>query len=278
MSTFFSGNQASRCWLILLAFLAMTGCATLEEGNEAAVDQPVAASEISTQPEPEAEENPDPWEGFNRAMYSFNDGLDDYVLKPVAEGYQFILPDLVRTGIANFFSNLEEPIIMVNDLLQGKFLQAAADSGRFLVNTTIGLAGLLDVAKHMNLEKHDEDFGQTLGVWGVEPGPFVIWPFLGAMNLRDTVGWTGDWVVDPITYIQPPAAGWGTWGLGVVDRRSQLLGAKDILKEASSGDPYIFLREAYKQQRINKIYDGNPPVVEDAEFDALLFSDDDVKK
>ena len=275
---FFSRKQASRFWVILLVYLMMAGCATLEESHDAAEEQQATAGQADNKPELETEEDPDPWEGFNRAMYSFNDGLDDYVLKPVAEGYQFILPDIIRTGIANFFSNLEEPIVMINDLLQGKFVQAVADTGRFLVNTTIGLAGFIDVASYIDLEKHDEDFGQTLGVWGIEPGPYVVWPFLGPMNIRDTAGWTADWATDPITYIQPPAAGWGTWLLGVVDTRSQLLGAKEVLKEASSGDPYIFLREAYKQQRLNKIYDGNPPVVEDAAFDALLFSDDDVKK
>lgn len=271
---------SSSRWLVLLICFLLASCATLDEGgNKTDATDNTTSQQAEKKPvEPDVvEDDPDPWEGFNRAMYSFNDGLDDYLLKPVAKGYEFILPRFVRTGIANFFSNLDEPIVMVNDLLQGKFLRAASDTGRFLVNTTVGLLGFIDVASYMSLEKHQEDFGQTLGVWGVAPGPFVIWPFLGAMNLRDTAGWTGDWITDPITHIQPPAASWGTWGLGVVDRRAQLLGAKEILEEAASGDPYIFLREAYKQQRINAIYDGDPPVVEDAAFDALLFGDDDVK-
>lgn len=283
MSSFLSGPR-----LILLVCLLMTGCATLDEnGNnandagtiDAATDQQIGqAQDSSKAPANDTIENPDPWEGFNRAMYAFNDGLDDYILKPVAKGYKFILPEIIRTGIANFFSNLFEPTVMINNLLQGKFLQAVSDTGRFLVNTTFGLAGVIDVATHMELEKHDEDFGQTLGVWGVGDGPFVIWPFLGPKNLRDTVGWTGDWITSPITHVRPVSVSWGAWTLEKIDTRANFLGAKDVLEEAASGDPYIFLREAYKQQRRYKIYDGDPPVVEDAEFDALLFGDDDVKK
>lgn len=260
----------------------LSGCATIDENGikNAPADSTVVQQSDAIVSPAAAEDgiDPDPWEGFNRAMYSFNDGLDDYVLKPVAEGYKFVLPDLVRTGIANFFSNLEEPIVLINNLLQGKFVQALTDTTRFMVNSTFGLFGLFDIATEMELKKNDEDFGQTLGAWGVGPGPYVVWPFLGAMNLRDTAGWTVDWATDPITYIKPDEASWGAWGLSVVDRRSQLLGAKEVLKEAGSGDAYIFLREAYKQQRIYKIYDGDPPIVENSEIDDLLFSDDEVKK
>jgi len=276
----YKNNKAYRgyeYWLVLLLYLLLAGCATTVETE--ATTTPGDTTEKSA-PQQAAKEpvNPDPWEGFNRAMYAFNDTLDEYFLKPIARGYEFFIPGLIRTGIANFFSNLDEPTVFINDLLQGKVIQASADTGRFLVNSTVGILGFIDVATSISLEKHQEDFGQTLGVWGVDTGPFVVWPFLGAMNVRDTAGWTADWITDPVTHVNPVSVSWGLWFTDVVDRRSQLLGAKDVLNEASSGDPYIFLREAYKQQRLYKVYDGNPPVVQDAEFDNLLFSDDPPKK
>lgn len=212
----------------------------------------------------------DPFEGFNRAMYRFNDFVDENALKPVAKGYKAITPRVVRRGVSNFFSNLFEPLVIVNDLLQAKFEQAASDTARFIFNTTIGLAGLIDVATPMDLKKHKEDFGQTFGKWGVGPGPYLVLPFLGPSNFRDAVGWGADQTLIPINEIERARYRWGTWGLYIVDFRYQLLGAKDILEQAAGEDPYIFVREAYRQQRQNLIYDGNPPM----EYGDLLFEDD----
>ena len=288
---FLKGTQfpgKSRKITVILACLLLASCATVDEAgvtetagtesSEVKTTDKIQSPGPSTEQDPDADIDSDPWEGFNRAMYSFNDGLDEYVLKPTAKGYKYIMPYYISAGVTNFFSNLNEITVLVNNFLQGKFLNGASDTGRFLVNSTLGLAGFINVASYMHLEKHDEDFGQTLAVWGIGDGPFVVWPIIGARNLRDTAGWTGDWVTNPYTYVQPISVNWGLAIADVIDDRALLLGAKDVLTEASSGDPYIFYREAYKQRRLFKIYDGNPPVVEDAEFDALLFGDDDVKK
>ncbi len=301
VSVLLKGTQfpgKSRKIATILAYLLVLGCATVDEAEvasasginaEGAVPTEITTTEFitndqiqspapSTEQDLDAEIDTDPWEGFNRAMYSFNDGLDEFVLKPTAKGYKIIMPHYISTGVTNFFSNLNEFTVLANSFLQGKFIDGASDTGRLLINSTLGLLGIIDVASYMQLEKHDEDFGQTLAVWGIGDGPFVVWPVIGARNMRDTVGWTGDWVTNPYTYVQPISINWGLAITDIIDDRARLLGAKDVLTEASSGDPYIFMREAYKQQRLFKIYDGNPPVVEDAEFDALLFSDDDVKK
>ena len=134
----------------------------------------------------------DPWQGFNRAVFEFNETLDQYVAKPVAQGYQAVTPQFVDTGISNFFSNLEDVLIIANDILQLKPMQALSDTGRFLVNSTIGIFGFFDVASHIGLEKHNEDLGQTLGYWGVGAGPYVMLPVLGPSNLRDAFGLAGD--------------------------------------------------------------------------------------
>ncbi|MFV1992284.1 MAG: VacJ family lipoprotein [Acidiferrobacterales bacterium] len=302
VSVFLKGTQLpgkSRKFATILACLLLAGCATVEEADltntpdpetvgtelsevlitdQAQSPEPLTEPDPDTEPGPDADINNDPWEGFNRAMYSFNDGLDEFVLKPTAKGYEYIMPHYISTGVTNFFSNLNEITVLVNNFLQGKIINGASDTARLLINSTLGLLGIIDVASYMHLEKHDEDFGQTLAVWGIGDGPFVVWPIIGARNMRDTVGWTGDWVTNPYTYVQPISINWSLAIADIIDDRALLLGAKDILTEASSGDPYIFMREAYKQQRLFKIYDGNPPVVEDAEFDALLFGDDDVKK
>ena len=141
------------------------------------VAQPLWAEELA--------DERDPWEGLNRKIFAFNDTLDKYALKPIAEGYQWITPDPVEDGVSNVFSNLWELTTIANDLLQFKFGQAASDTGRFLVNSTVGLLGIFDVASHMGLEKHQEDFGQTLGYWGVEPGPYIVAPLFGSFTLRD---------------------------------------------------------------------------------------------
>ena len=213
----------------------------------------------------------DPLEGFNRAIYAFNDGFDDYFLAPVARGYRWLLPRVVRDRFSSFFSNLREPMNAINNLLQGKPYEALTDTGRLLANSTIGILGLWDVATPLGLPKHDEDFGQTLAVWGVPDGPYLVLPFLGPSNFRDGPAKIVDWFTLPQTYAEQSAVTWWLLGLEFVDTRSQLLDATDILDQAAGDDPYAFLREAFKQRRRSLVYDGRPPAERP---DPLLFEDD----
>ncbi len=200
----------------------------------------------------------DPIESVNRGIYYFNDGVDTMFVKPLAEVYRGVLPPLARTGVNNVFSNLNDVIVALNNLLQGKFDAAISDIARLMVNTTVGLIGIFDVATEAGLEKHNEDFGQTLGYWGIGDGPYLVLPFLGPRNLRDTAGLIGDFKLDPVIYIDPTRDRNATLGLRLVSRREALLGASRIL-EVAALDEYAFVREAYLQQRRNLIYDGNPP-------------------
>ena len=202
----------------------------------------------------------DPLEPINRAVYQFNDGLDKVVMKPVATVYREALPDFVRTGVTNFFSNLYDILTALNSLLQGKIADAASDVGRIAVNSTIGIAGLFDVATEIGLEKHKEDFGQTLGRWGIGDGPYLQIPFLGPSSIRDAVGTFVDVKADPIGWIWRDhiATRNSLWGLYFVNLRAILLDSTKILEEAAL-DPYEFQRDAYLQRRRNLIYDGNPP-------------------
>jgi phospholipid-binding lipoprotein MlaA len=158
--------------LLIFSVIVMTGCATTQQNERVA--------------------KIDPFEPMNRAVFSFNEAADDYVIKPIAEAYKFVLPEFARTGVTNFFSNINDVLIGANNLLQGKPAETANDIGRFLINSTIGVLGLFDVATDMGLDKNREDFGQTLGVWGVPDGPYVMLPFFGASNVRDTVGFVVD--------------------------------------------------------------------------------------
>jgi phospholipid-binding lipoprotein MlaA len=193
---------------------------------------------------------------------------DRYVLRPVAKGYDTVTPAPVKTGVGNFFSNLFYPTVIVNDLLQLKLKQLGSDTARFVVNTLIGLGGIVDVATPAGLPAHDEDFGQTLGYWGVGPGWYLMLPFLGPSNNRDLVGKAGDWYTSPWTYADEIGVD-DEWALaaGVVQtvhERSNLLGADAMLEQQM--DPYVFVRSIYLQNRLGKVYDGNPPK-EDFGFD-----------
>ena len=202
----------------------------------------------------------DPLEPMNRAVFSFNETLDDYVVKPVAQAYKFILPQMVRTGITNFFGNIGDVFVAVNNLLQGKPKDAASDVGRVVVNTTVGVLGLIDVASDAGLEKHKEDFGQTLGVWGISDGPYLVLPVFGPSNFRDTVGEVFDVKTDLVQsskHLSVETKNEIT-GLRVVNRRANLLDASELIEEAAF-DKYSFTRDAYLQRRKNMIYDGNPP-------------------
>jgi len=202
----------------------------------------------------------DPFESMNRAVFTFNENADEYVIKPVAEAYQFVLPDFVRTGVTNFFSNIGDVFVAVNNLLQGKPGNAANDIGRFLVNSTIGILGLFDVATEAGLEKNKEDFGQTLGVWGVPSGPYVVLPLFGPSSVRDTAGLALDIKTDfilnsnQLNHDQKV----GSTVLRVVNQRANLLDASQLLEDAAF-DKYSFLRDSYLQRRRNQVYDGNPP-------------------
>ena len=208
----------------------------------------------------------DPLEPFNRAVYQFNDGLDKAVMKPVATVYREILPDFVQTGVTNFFNNLYDIITALNNLLQGKISDAASDIGRLAINTTIGVAGLLDVATEIGLEKHKEDFGQTLGRWGIGSGPYLQLPFFGPSSVRDAIGLFGDFRADPIRWIwrDHTVTRSAMWGLFYVNLRANLLESTRILDEAAL-DPYEFQRDAYLQRRRNLVYDGNPPPLPEEE-------------
>lgn len=200
----------------------------------------------------------DPLEPLNRGVYKFNDAVDTMILKPVAQVYEAVAPPLARTGVSNVFANINDVVVALNNLLQGKFTEAASDVGRVLINTTAGLLGLFDVATPAGLEKHDEDFGQTLGYWGIGDGPYLVLPIVGPRNLRDTGGLVVDSLTDPVTYIDPSRDRNQVMGLRLVSRRAELLGASQLLSVAAL-DEYEFVRDAYIQRRRNLIYDGNPP-------------------
>lgn len=200
----------------------------------------------------------DPIEGYNRAMYAFNDGVDKAVLKPVARGYDAVLPSPVRTGVTNFFGNIADLLIGVNNMLQGKISQGGSDIGRVVVNSTIGVLGVFDVATRMGMEKHEEDFGQTFGRWGMGSGAYVVLPLLGPRTVRDTGGLALDLVADPVGYIDPVSTRNSLIALRVVNDRADLLPAEKVMEEAAL-DKYAYVRDAYLQRRRSLVYDGNPP-------------------
>ena len=206
----------------------------------------------------------DPLEPLNRGVYKFNDGVDHLIVKPAAEVYRGVLPDFVRKGVSNVFANLNDVVIAVNNLLQGKIANAASDVGRVALNTTLGLLGIFDPATQAGLEKHNEDFGQTLGYWGLGDGPYIVLPLLGPSSLRDTVGWVGDVYAWPITYVDPDRDRNALIALRFLGQRAELLDATTIL-EAAALDPYEFTRDAYLQRRRNLVYDGRPPLDNDVE-------------
>ncbi|WP_455374824.1 MlaA family lipoprotein [Kaarinaea lacus] len=209
----------------------------------------------------------DPLERYNRAVYKFNEDFDRIIAKPVAQFYQDVLPAPVDKGLTNFFSNINDVIVLANSLLQLKVEKTAQTAARIFFNTTIGLLGFIDVASHLDLPKHNEDFGQTLGRWGVPPGPYFVLPIFGPSTIRDSVGLGVDYVAFyPIfNRIDNSTVEWSLFILDLIDQRADLLGASKLLEEAAL-DPYIFTREAYLQRRLNFVYDGNPPQKEE-EFD-----------
>ncbi|HZV53566.1 MAG TPA: VacJ family lipoprotein [Rhodocyclaceae bacterium] len=202
--------------------------------------------------------NKDPLEGFNRTVFAFNEGLDTVLIRPAAKGYETILPSMARTGVINFFGNVADVFIAVNNLLQGKPADAVGDAARFIFNSTFGIFGIFDVASEMGLEKHEEDFGQTFGRWGVGPGAYVVVPVFGPRDVRDTVGLVVDLTVDPVGNVGHVPTRNTLTALRMASDRAALLPADKIIEEAAL-DKYSYLRDAYLQRRRNLVYDGRPP-------------------
>jgi len=239
-------------YFCLIFIVSLTGCATLD-----------------------GPENPDdPFERYNRSMFAFNDAIDRAAIKPIAKGYDFIMPSFASKGVSNFFSNIDDILVFVNNLLQFKFNDAAATSARFIYNTTFGLLGFIDVAKHMDLPKQNEDFDQTLAVWGVPSGPYVVLPILGPQTIRGTTGYLVDSIYfDPVFNSLETEESLAALAIKFIDVRASLLKASNILE--TTPDQYAFTRDAWLARRQFLIYDGNPP----EEFsDEELFEDDDLFK
>lgn len=242
-------KSLNKCVLLLVVVVlhgAMSGCATT----------------AATDPR-------DPWESMNRGTQNFNDSMDEYVLEPAARGYVWLMPSFVSTGISNFFSNIRDIKVTINDFLQFKLKQGAMDTGRFVVNTTAGIAGFIDVADMIGLPKHNEDFGQTLGFWGVPSGPYLVLPFFGPSTVRGTTGRVGDAAMNPLTYtflfsdsVAASLASFGLYTIDVIDRRASVLGLEKVAEEGT-GDPYEFYRDSYLQRREYLINDGEVPDVDE---------------
>ncbi|MEH6627390.1 MAG: VacJ family lipoprotein [Motiliproteus sp.] len=213
-----------------LLLLCVSGFASANSGNEAG----------------------DPWEGFNRGIFSFNDALDRNILVPVTKGYRFVMPDVAEKGVHNFFENLGDISTFINSLLQGKVDDATQDLARVAFNSTFGLLGVIDVASPMGIDKHDEDFGQTLGYWGVDSGPYLVLPLLGPSNVRDGVSLIPDHYLDPITYFEDSNDRLWLQAIRVVDTRAGLMESEKLI----SGDRYSFIRDAYLQRREFLVTDG----------------------
>jgi phospholipid-binding lipoprotein MlaA len=223
-------------WSLLFVGLLLAGCAGAPVGK----------------PDPR-----DPWEHFNRSMFVFNDKLDHAIARPVAKAYVKVTPRFVRTGISNAVSNLGTLTTVVNDALQGKVAQAGRDSARFLLNSTLGVGGLFDPATAAGLENNDEDFGQTLGKWGVKSGPYVMLPFLGPSTVRDTIARIPDQFTDPVNYLEDDSTRYTIVAIEFVDLRAGLLDLDAQLER--SYDRYAFVRNAWLQRREFKVTDGNVP-------------------
>jgi phospholipid-binding lipoprotein MlaA len=240
-------NAQQRIALVALLTLMMTaisGCASIPEAQRDARD---------------------PWQPYNRAMFRFNTDFDNAFLKPVAQGYQAVMPEPVNHGVTNFFNNVADITSAVNNGLQFKLSRAGTDVSRVAVNTTVGLVGFIDVATNLGIPSYKEDFGQTLGYWGFGDGPYFVMPILGPSSVRDTVGFAGDVFIDPFFSVKADEIYWGFVVLRAIDKRAGLLVAGDLMDQAAL-DPYVFVRDAYLQRRLNLVHDGNPPVDEEEDL------------
>lgn len=239
--------RSARGLALFSGVLLLAGCASLPEGS--------------------TRDSRDRFERFNRSMYAFNVAVDKVVAKPVAKVYVAVAPRPVRAGVSNFIANITYPVTIGNDLLQGKLGQFTQDSARLLVNTTFGVGGLFDPATRMGLQANDEDFGQTLGKWGLPQGSYLMLPLMGPSTLRDSVGTAGDYFLDPTNRIGKDEIRWGLTGLSLVDTRAILLDADAAL--ARYRDPYAFVRNSYLQRREFQVTDGNlpEPEIEETEIE-----------
>jgi phospholipid-binding lipoprotein MlaA len=219
--------------LLIGAILTLGGCAT----TRVAEQQHIADKE-------------DPYENFNRKMFNFNDTVDNYVAEPISDAYKWITPQFMQTGVFNFFSNLKTINVVINDVLQAKFQQSANDAGRFALNTTLGLGGFLDVGKSVGLEQNEEDFDQTLAVWGVPQGSYLVLPFLGPSTWRGIPGAVFDTAANPVSYVGMPIQ-----LIYMLNARASAEGALKFIDEAAL-DPYVFTRESFLQWRNNLATDG----------------------
>lgn len=257
-------RHAARRIALIIACTLAAGCAS--------------APERGTQPN-------DPLEPFNRRVHGFNDVVDRNIMQPVARGYNAVVPGPVNRGISNFFSNLGDVGILVNSTLQLKPQAAVITANRLLINTTFGIAGLIDVAGMMGAKKQNEDFGQTLGYWGVDAGPYLVLPLLGPSNARDGTGMLVDRWYDPINAIDDTETEIAVTILGGIDTRARLLGTTGLLDTAAV-DPYAYTRDAWLRRRVNLVYDGDPPPEAlpdsgdpgngDDDFDPFSDEDDDL--
>lgn len=207
----------------------------------------------------------DPWEPVNRGIYAFNNGVDRVLLRPLARGYRFITPDIVERGVSNVFANLRYPRVIVSNLMQGKGKDALSDTGRFVVNSTIGVAGVFDVATPLGMPAHNEDIGQALARWGVGSGPYVVLPFLGPSTVRDGFATAADQALHVRNHLDSTSARDKLLPLEIITIRASVLSLDAQI--AASADPYVFVREAYLQRRNYLIYDGEPPVEDELEFE-----------
>lgn len=234
-------NRFHHCLLTTLVAILLAGCAPTSELLR---------------------DDPDPFERYNRAMFAVNETVDKALFKPVAQAYQKVLPDPVIASVGNFFSNLNDVVVLVNDVLQFEFHQAAQTSSRLVFNTTFGVLGLFDVASRMELPKNRADFGQTLGRWGFSEGYFIVLPLLGPSTVRDAFGLTGNFFVNPVTWAtDSEGVMWSLWGLDLINRRAGLLQIERAFADAQI-DPYLFQRSAYLQQRRNLVHGGQTPQVD----------------
>jgi phospholipid-binding lipoprotein MlaA len=242
------GSHMARLFVILplLILPVLSGCSTLK-----------------TTDDPLTQTSSDPIEGYNRAVYAFNTSADKLILKPIAKTYDVVLPSPAKKGVTNFFNNLGEPLNAINNLMQGKLERALSSTYRFVVNSTVGLFGLIDVAKLQKVDRATEDLGQTLASWGVGPGSYIILPFLGPTNVRDGFGRiTSNFVYFPNKEIgNSSGTRNGLTALELIDTRVSLLGTDRLVDKQV--DPYSFIKSAYDQSRLRAIYDGAPPLLED---------------
>ncbi len=246
-------SQSLRQWFLVvcaISLTALTACA----GN------------IPAAPKDERAEY-DPWEPLNRRIHNFNQAVDKVTFKPLAKGYDAVMPGFVKTGVHNFSVNLLGPLFIINNLLQGKPGRAGKEFGRFLINTTIGIGGLFDVATHSGIESSPELWGETFAVWGIPDGPFFVVPILGPRVVSSTVAIPFNFASDPTFYMDDSTEKWLLWGIRAVDARMQLFQLDELVEDAY--DPYIRIREAFLQNRRYRIYDGNPPEDEDFYDDFL---------